>query len=360
MFQKPVSSLAEWLCPTDFDRRRALDTSERVRRARVAAGVLIGAAAILMIPEFGWIPVAIFAVQFGYLAGLDQRMERAEFPEVQAAAGMFSTGISMTAAIVVTGGPDSPLLPLLAVPVSIIAARFRPEVVFAGVVIAVSALAVVALAMDPGGVIEDPSAVIVAMIVVAGTALIAVAIQGAEVQHRRESVIDPLTGLLNRKALESRFYEIEEQAHLTGAPVSMIEFDLDHFKRVNDSRGHETGDALLRDLAYEVRKSLRSFELVYRIGGEEFLVVLPGVPLTEAIEIAERIRSLVLHSRPAGVEITTSLGVAAASGDRVTFDSLYGRVDAALYEAKREGRNRVIAAGYSVPAPQPPVPVAAA
>src|SRR4029450_4949367 len=100
----------------------------------------------------------------------------------------------------------------------------------------------------------------------------------------------------NRASLDARVLEIEEQAHLTGGAVSVILLDLDSFKQVNDTHGHKRGDAVLRDAAYEIRKSLRSFELVYRIGGEEFLVLLPGVDLSEALEIAERVR----HSGEAG------------------------------------------------------------
>jgi diguanylate cyclase (GGDEF)-like protein len=214
---------------------------------------------------------------------------------------------------------------------------------------------VVAFAMDPAGVIADPAPVSVAILVLAGTATIAVAIQGAEVQHRQESVIDPLTGLLNRKALELRFHEIEQQAHLSGGSVCLIEFDLDHFKRVNDLLGHGRGDAVLRDVAYEVRKSLRTFELVYRIGGEEFLVVLPGMELVEGLEVAERIRQVVLDLRPGGVEITVSLGVAQGSGSDVEFERLYARADEALYVAKREGRNR-LAADDAAPRTGVPLP----
>ncbi len=305
--------------------------------------MLIGASAIVVVPELGWLPLAIFAVEFAYLAGIDRRMERSSYPEIHAAAGMFSSGVAMTASIVVTGGSDSPLLPLLAVPIAFTAARFRPRVVLVGVVLGVLAILSIGLAMDPGGLIGDPTRPIIAIIVIVGAAAIAVAIQGAEVQHRHESVIDPLTGLLNRKALESRFNEIEQQAHVSGGSVCVIELDLDHFKRVNDVLGHGRGDAVLHDMAYEVRKSLRTFELVYRIGGEEFMIILPGTPLHSGLEIAERIRCLVLESRPAGVEITVSLGVAQASGQDVRFESLYAEADDALYVAKRRGRNRVAA-----------------
>jgi diguanylate cyclase (GGDEF)-like protein len=341
MYSKSITSLARWLCPTDFDRKRAVDTSERIRRARAIVAILIGASAILVVPQLGWLPLAIFAVEFVYLAGLDGRMERSDYPEVHAASGMFSTGVAMVASIVVTGGSDSPLLPLLAVPIAFIAARFRPTVVLVGVIMGVMALLAIGLIMDPGGLVADPTRPVIAIIVIVGAAAIAVAIQGAEVQHRQESVIDPLTGLLNRKALELRFNEIEQQAHVSGASVCVIELDLDHFKRVNDFLGHGRGDAVLRDMAYEVRKSLRTFELVYRVGGEEFLIVLTGTSLDEGVEIAERIRGVVRETRPAGIDVTVSLGVAEAGGSAVRFERLYAAADKALYEAKRRGRDRV-------------------
>ena len=85
------------------------------------------------------------------------------------------------------------------------------------------------------------------------------------------------TGLLNRASLGARVVEIEAQAHVSGGAVSLIGLDLDRFKLVNDTHGHERGDAVSRDVGYDIRKSLRSFALVYRIGGEEFLVLLGGV-----------------------------------------------------------------------------------
>jgi diguanylate cyclase (GGDEF)-like protein len=341
MYSKALRYLSRWLCPTEFDRKRAVDTSERIRKARAVVAALTGLAALLLVPSLGWLPLAFFVVQFAYLAGLDRRMARSRYPELQAAAGMFTTGVTMTASIAVTGGPDSPLLPLLAVPVAMIAARFRPQVVITGMIGGSLAILAVGFAIDAEFLINNPAESLVAIIVLTGASAIAIAIQGAEVQHRQESVIDTLTGTLNRKALDSRFHEIEQQAHVSGGSVCMVELDLDFFKRVNDFFGHERGDAVLRDTAYEVRKSLRTFELLYRIGGEEFLIVLPGSPLAEAVDVAERIRRLVLECRPAGVEITVSLGVAQASGSEVEFGSLYSRADAALYAAKRNGRNQV-------------------
>ena len=104
----------------------------------------------------------------------------------------------------------------------------------------------------------------------------------AELRWRRDAVLDPLTGLLNRQGLPGRFREVAEQARLTDAPVSLVMCDLDGFKGLNDEHGHACGDAVLKDVAYVLRKELRSFELLYRIGGEELLLMLPGAGLERA------------------------------------------------------------------------------
>ena len=120
--------------------------------------------------------------------------------------------------------------------------------------------------------------------------------------------------------------------------------DVDNFKAVNDQHGHDCGDAVLRDVAYALRKHLRSFELVYRLGGEEFLVLLPGIDAAGGREVAERLRAAVEQTRPMGCAVTISLGLSAGSGEQVDYDTLFKAADGALYEAKRAGRNRVLTA----------------
>jgi diguanylate cyclase (GGDEF)-like protein len=127
--------------------------------------------------------------------------------------------------------------------------------------------------------------------------------------------------------------------------VSLVVLDLDRFKRVNDTFGHDRGDTVLRDVAYEIRKSLRSFEQVYRIGGEEFLVLLPGVPLGEAVQIAERVRQTVAEATPGGLAMSISAGVASGEGDDIRYAELFRAADGALLDAKRAGRDRVHAVG---------------
>ncbi len=128
----------------------------------------------------------------------------------------------------------------------------------------------------------------------------------------------------------------------------MLLCDVDSFKDVNDRYGHDRGDAVLRDIAYELRKRLRSFELVYRLGGEEFLIVLPGVSLVEGQEIAERLRTAVESANPTGIAVTLSVGLAVESGEQIAYETLFKSADLALYEAKDAGRNRVVSA------PEPP------
>jgi diguanylate cyclase (GGDEF)-like protein len=126
--------------------------------------------------------------------------------------------------------------------------------------------------------------------------------------------------------------------------VSLVLCDVDGFKEINDEHGHDRGDAVLRDIAYELRKRLRSFELVYRLGGEEFLIVLPGIGLEGGVVTAERLREAVEQARPKDIHVTISLGVSSASGAAVDYDELFRAADSALYEAKRAGRNQVVAA----------------
>ena len=173
--------------------------------------------------------------------------------------------------------------------------------------------------------------------------MIARAMAAGEIAQRSQATIDPLTGLLNRRSLQDRVAQLTDQARVMGdgTTLAMVTGDIDHFKQVNDTHGHQRGDDVLRDVAYLIRKTVRRFELVYRMGGEEFLVLLPGHDLAEAGRVAERIRAAVEHGRPGGLDVTISLGAVEFGVDGSDLHSLLARADEALYTAKREGRNRV-------------------
>jgi diguanylate cyclase (GGDEF)-like protein len=149
--------------------------------------------------------------------------------------------------------------------------------------------------------------------------------------------------MLNRNALQSRATELAQQSALSGEPIGLILADLDHFKQVNDSLGHATGDAVLKDVSYVLRKQLRAFDLAYRLGGEEFLVLLPGADADQTLSLAEELREAVSASSVAGgVDVTLSLGVSASGrGEAFDYAVVFAEADAALYEAKRLGRDRV-------------------
>jgi diguanylate cyclase (GGDEF)-like protein len=225
--------------------------------------------------------------------------------------------------------------------VLMVAARFSNRGLVVGA--PVSALLVLAttLGVDPAYVAHHPESLVVPLALVVCTAVYVSPLVASDVRHRADSTLDQLTGLLNRRALEPRFAEIAEQAALTDQPVSVVLADLDHFKSINDDHGHGVGDAVLRDVAYAMRRALRTFELLYRLGGEEFALLLPGAAEDDATRIAESLRVAIEDLEVAGLRVTCSFGVATARGERIELESLVGGADAALYAAKRGGRNRV-------------------
>jgi diguanylate cyclase (GGDEF)-like protein len=345
----PTADSAEvtgsFLCPTELDRARVVEASARVRVARTICAAAAGVALVAAAPWVGWWTLIGFGIIALDFATLDRRLRASPRPERIAAGSLLLALALIGVTVALSGGPESPLLPWVVIPAMISATRFRREVVAVLGGLSVLVTLAVTVPVDPGGSADDPSLVIVTLGLLVCVSVVAGALLHGELEQRDLAVLDPLTGLLNRASLESRGTEIEQQARLTGAAVSLIVCDIDHFKRVNDTHGHERGDAVLRDVALQMRRSLRSFELVYRIGGEEFLVLLPGVALVDAVDVAERLRRAVAEARPGGLEVTVSAGVAAAAGDEVRYERLFLAADESLLEAKREGRNRVRAAG---------------
>jgi two-component system cell cycle response regulator len=162
----------------------------------------------------------------------------------------------------------------------------------------------------------------------------------------RLAVTDPLTGLRNRRYMEAHLRRMVEQARETGAALSMLAFDLDRFKSVNDRHGHAAGDAVLAEFAKRLLANTRSVDLVARIGGEEFVVAMPDANLDDARAAAERVRQAVenpdFEAERKRIPVTVSVGVAALRPDDADGASLLARADSALFIAKSAGRNRVI------------------
>jgi diguanylate cyclase (GGDEF)-like protein len=338
-----------WLCPTELDRTRIMDANERVRTIRLVGAGATGVALVASAPWIGWwplIPLALCGLNFW---NVERRLPSSPHPERVSFTAIVLTLLLLGGGVALSGGPHSPSLPWMVLPGAMVAARFRPRVVALTIMLTVLLIALVTLAVDPSATLADPVPVIATLALLAVVISIVLALQAAELHHRDEAILDPLTGLLNRHALLPRFTEITHQARLTHQPVCLLLCDVDSFKDINDHHGHDRGDAALRDVAYELRKRLRSFELAYRLGGEEFLIVLPGVSHVEGQEIAERLRTAIEECQPSGIPITISLGLASAFGENVVYETLFKAADDALYEAKRTGRNRVVAAPEPAP-----------
>ncbi len=165
---------------------------------------------------------------------------------------------------------------------------------------------------------------------------------------RAESLTDPLTGLGNRKYFDRSIDVAVENALASGEPLSLLMFDIDHFKSFNDSYGHLTGDQVLRLVGMSLKQTIKGQDITARYGGEEFAVVLPNTALRQALTVADHIRRAVmakeLKKKSTGEilgRVTISVGVSMLKPGDDT-DSLIARADACLYAAKRNGRNRVI------------------
>jgi two-component system cell cycle response regulator len=161
------------------------------------------------------------------------------------------------------------------------------------------------------------------------------------------AISDPLTGLYNRRYLDAHLRSTVARAEATSKPVCVLVFDIDHFKEVNDTYGHDAGDDVLREFAERLRRGVRNIDLVSRYGGEEFLLVMPETDAEFAGAVAERLRSdvekVAFQTRSGTFPVTVSIGIAEWQGASDTAEALIKRADTALYSAKRSGRNRVVA-----------------
>ncbi len=168
-------------------------------------------------------------------------------------------------------------------------------------------------------------------------------------QSMEMAVTDSLTGLYNRRYMEGHLNTLVTTSAQRGKSISLLLMDIDFFKTVNDTHGHDVGDDVLRELARRIRRTIRGIDMACRLGGEEFVIVLPDTDMARAYGIAERVRQTVgrepfpVSSTGLTLDITISIGVAALEDADDTADTILKRADRALYRAKRDGRNRVVA-----------------
>lgn len=163
------------------------------------------------------------------------------------------------------------------------------------------------------------------------------------------AVTDGLTGLHNRRYMESHLATLAEQASLRGKSLALMMLDIDYFKSINDSYGHDAGDDVLREFALRIRKTIRGIDLACRYGGEEFVVVMPETDLNVAGMVAERLRRAIagepfsVHKGAKRIKVTISIGLSTLERKGEPVSDVLKRADVALYRAKHDGRNRVVA-----------------
>lgn len=337
----PSEQATSWLCPAEADRSRLLDMERRIKPVRVAAMGVLGAALVASGPWVGWWPVPVLLVSLTVFALVDRGIERAPRPEYRMAAGWALSQVLIAGSIVLSGGQDSPALAWLAIPVVTLSARFSNRGVAAGLTLTIGLLLAVTFGIDHAAVMEDPSNLFFALAVIGAVGILSTPLMISEQAHRSDAQIDALTGLLNRHALEVRVAELEQQAAGGDVTIGVIVADVDHFKAINDEHGHAAGDAVLRAAADRLRSQGRAFELIYRIGGEEFLVMLPGASLDDTAAHAELLRKAITATPVAERRVTMSFGVSASHAGGFDFQRVFCRADAALYEAKQGGRDQV-------------------
>ncbi|MDE3069957.1 MAG: diguanylate cyclase [Acidobacteriota bacterium] len=330
-----------WLLPDECAREQMLDIADRLGGVRAAIYLVTYAGLVVAGPIYGWwplLPTFGAAVVCGVIAVWASKRPR---PEYGLALAISVIPFGSVGSFVVSHGAPLPALPIFAIAVLSWSPAFptRPVVLmslFTAVILVITGFLIDAHAMT-----ANPIALGVPLFVLFVVAMIGSVLGRSATDHRAEAVVDALTGLLTRQALAMRVAELGERA-ATGHAVSLIMADIDHFKEINDRHGHSMGDAVLREVAYRLRRSLRAFEAAYRVGGEEVVILLPGVSLEEAVDVAGRLRESVRSEPVEGVAVTVSFGVACATaGEGFEYGALLGAADTSLYEAKHAGRDRV-------------------
>jgi diguanylate cyclase (GGDEF)-like protein len=264
---------ASWLCPTEEERRRVTDASPRVRMIRTVGSSAMGVTLLLSAPWLGWWTLILFALSALNLLSVDRRMAHSSHPERVSVSAILITLALLSAGVVLSGGPRSPALPWLVLPAAMVAARFRPQVVIAGLALTVTVILAATLGVDAHSTVRDPVPVLATLALLAAVVSIVWALETAEIHQRGEATVDPLTGLANRRQLAEDLHMVWDQAS-EERPVRLLLFDLDGFKAYNDTFGHLGGDLLLSRLSRAFKRAVGADGRAYRLGGDEFCALL--------------------------------------------------------------------------------------
>lgn len=336
----------------ELERVRQLEIEQLLRPVLLVTDGLLVVALLLAAPAYPPGRVVLVAaallIAIANLWAVAQRMARSADPSHWVLFHEIAIALMVAATVALSGGWGSPAVALAATVAAVISARLRGRelgialgVLLCGLVVAGELTAPV-----PTGIEVTAARALAWTAAIVGIAGMTTRLAHAERAARGTAVTDPVTGLLNREAFERRVNELSSQIGLTGEPISVLMCDLDGFKAVNDTHGHARGDAVLREVSHLMRLALRRFELLYRVGGDEFVILLPGAEAREAIHVAERLRSAVAANQPVGTHVTLSVGVGTGAGRHADLRAVLADADAALYEAKAAGRDCVLTAAH--------------
>jgi diguanylate cyclase (GGDEF)-like protein len=332
-----------FLCRDETERRRLTDLAEKVRPGTPVVLGVFGLAGLVGAPRFGWLPLApaaAAAAVYGVVWMLNA--PRRQRPELFAAAALLFAEAMMGLSELLAHGPRGYSLVVVTMPVLLAALVFPRRVVLLMTGFGLATMSIVLFGADSAEVAHTPPVASAALFVMVSLTITAYVIRDLDDASRRSAFVDDLTGALNRAALTPKLAELSYRTATTGESVAVIVADIDHFKQINDEHGHATGDAVLREIVRRMTASVSATEPIYRIGGEEFIVLLPGLTAAAAREVALAMRQAIRAKPIEGVAATVSFGVA-TSGVRepFDFDGAFARADFALYAAKRDGRDRV-------------------
>ncbi len=316
--------------------------TRRIVPATLFASALCGVAVIVLVPRVGDVLLIPLALGVSGQLAIAFAFPRLAHPERWILGGDCLSVATISWGVALTGGFRSPFVPLLVLPLVAVAGRHTVPVFVAFTALCLAAPSLAALVAINRHMGFAAARAPADLAVIGGVAAMTIGLTRAEWHYRHQSLLDPLTGLLNRLALERRFEELRAQGSHGDGALCLIAGDIDGFKAINDTFGHEVGDIVLRDVAGVLRTSLRTFSLIYRVGGEEFLAILPGVGRNEGRRVAERLRAAVAGARPQELDVTMSFGVAASVRAELDYERLYAAADSCLYRAKRAGRNCVV------------------
>jgi diguanylate cyclase (GGDEF)-like protein len=317
----------------------------RLRPVRKRTFLVLAAALLAAGPWVGWWTLAPLLVAVALFQIAETKIANAVRPEYWMFAAWTGAELVIALSVALTGSSAVSMLVLLTIPIVTLSARFSSRGIWVGVGIAAGLIVTVALYGNADVVAHDPPRLIAPLAVVVAAAMLSMALMHSDVEHRDKAIIDQLTGLLNRAALDTRVNELEQQSAITREPVGVIVADLDGFKAINDSYGHAMGDRVLMDVAYLLRKCLRAFDLAYRLGGDEFVILVPGAELEVARAVAESARGAVeIEELGPGVWVSLSCGVSTSHrGEPFSYDETFARANAALDESKERALGVAVA-----------------